>query len=271
MISKNIKWFSVIFFSIHFFTSCSNSTEPEELTSINISKIKNIQWNLVSLETTRNNIILNNYEPFRIAILENNIWGTDNCNFLRGDYLINDDSLVITYGGITELGCPSFNLFSFRHLFGKPSIKMRGNKLVLIKNDSTYVYYSKFTNDITPMNFLNDTLNLKNSNDVNISFFDSLGFYPKLILTSERNFNIQWYNKSPENTGFINQYSGIFGLSDNKEILFTRINSSYEGNGVSIVDWELVDRIIESEIFENNNSILKIINSKTNTYYEFNK
>ena len=148
---------------------------------------------------------------------------------------------------------------------------MRGNKLVLIKNDSTYVYYSKFTNDITPMNFLNDTLNLNNSNDVNISFFDSLGFYPKLILTSERNFNIQWYNKSPEVTGFINQYSGIFGLNDNKEILFTRLNSSYEGNGVSIVDWELVDRIIESEIFENNNSILKIINSKTNTYYEFNK
>lgn len=271
MISKNIKWFSVVFFSIHFFISCSNGTEPEELTAINISKIKNIQWNLVSLETTTNNIILNNYEPFRIALLENNIWGTDNCNFLGGNYLINDDSLVITYGGVTELGCPSFNLFPFKHLFRKPSMKMRGNKLVLINNDSTYVYYSKFTGDITTMNLLNDTLSLINSNDANISFFDSLGFYPKLILTSERKFNIQWYNKSPENTGFINKYSGIFGVNDNKEILFTKISSAYEGNGVSIIDWQLVDRIIEATKFEINTTDLTMINALTNTYYKFSK
>ena len=271
MFLNNCKLIFFILLSMLFISSCSNSTEPEELSSVEISKVVNIQWNLISVETPSRNINLNDYEPFRIVLLGNTIWGTDNCNFLRGNYSIKNDSLIISNGGITEIGCPSFNLFPFKHLFSNPKIMMRGIELVLLKNDTTYVYYSNYTKNVLERNFLDDTLSLKNSNDNNISFFDSLGLYPKLILTSNKEFNIQWYNKSPEITGFINQYSGIFGTNENNEILFTKINSSYEGNGVSIVDLELVDRIIESNKIEFSGTILKLINNNTNTYYEFAK
>lgn len=271
MNTNNLKLIIIVFTSMLFISSCSNSTEPEELSSIEISKAINIQWNLISVETPSHILNMNNYEPFKIVLLNTQIWGTDGCNFLQGDYSVKNDSLIISNGGITEIGCPSFNLFPFKHLFGSPKIMMRGRELVLLKNDTTFVYYSNYNKNISELNFLNDTLSLKSSNDNNISFFDSLGLYPKLILTSNKEFNIQWYNKSPENTGFINQYSGVFGINENNGILFTKINSSYEGNGVSIVDWELVDRIIESEKYEYNNSILKIINTNANTYYEFNK
>jgi heat shock protein HslJ len=266
-----LKWIFIVFGPMLFISSCSNSIEPEELLSIEISQVINTQWNLISVETPSHNLNMNNYEPFKVVLMTNEIWGTDNCNFLQGNYFFTNDSLTISNGAITEMGCPFFTVFPFNHLFSKPEIKMRGTQLVLLKNDTTYVYHSDFTKTFSQLNFLNDTLSLNNSNDNNISFFDSLGLYPKVILTSNREFNIQWYNKSPENTGFINQYSGIFGINENKNILFTKINSSYEGNGVSIVDWELVDRIIGSEIFEYNNSILKIFNTHTNTYYEFNK
>ncbi len=269
MFRNNCKLSFFILFSMFFVSSCSNSTGPEELSSIEISKVVNIQWNLISVETPSRYINLNDYEPFRIVLLNNTIWGTDNCNFLQSDYSIKNDSLIISNGGITEIGCPSFKLFPFKHLFSNPKVMMRTKELVLIKNDTTYVYNSNYTENISGQNFLEDTLSLKNSNDNNIFFFDSLGLYPKLILTSNKEFNIQWYNKSPQNTGFINQYSGVFGINENNGILFTKINSSYEGNGVSIVDWELVDRIIESNKFEFNGTILKLINNDTNTYYEF--
>lgn len=271
MLTYKLKFLFVVFTSMLFISSCSNSTGPEELTSVEISKVVNIQWNLISVETPAHNININNYEPFRIVFLNGRIWGTDNCNYLQGDYSIKNDSLLISNVGITELGCPSFKLFPFKHLFGNSQVMMRGAEMVLLKNDTNYVYYSNYTKKVSQQNFLNDTLSLINSNDKNISFFDSLDLYPKVILTSNKEFSIRWYNKSPENTGFINQYSGIFGINENKEILFTKINSSYEGNGVSVVDWELVDRIIESEKYEYNNSILKIMNTDANTYYEFNK
>jgi hypothetical protein len=252
-------------------SSCSNSTEPEEFSSIEISQVMNIQWNLISVERSSRILNLNNYEPFKIVLWNDKIWGTDNCNYLRGDYSVKNDSLLISNGGITEIGCPSFKLFPFKHLFGNPKIMMRGTNLVLLKNDTTYVYYSNYFKDISQQNFLNDTFSLANSNDNNISFFDSLGLYPKLILTSNKEFNIQWYNKPPENTGFINQYTGIFGVNENKEILFTKINSSYESNSISIIDWELVDRFAEANRFEYNGIILKLTNNSSNTYYEFSK
>ncbi len=269
MVTNKLKLIYIFFVPMLFISSCSNSTEPEELSSIDIPKVMNIQWNLISVEVFPRNINIKDYEPFKFVLRNNSIWGTDNCNYLSGNYSIKNDSLSISNVGITELACFSSKLFPFKHLLGNPLIMMRGSKLVLRKNDTTYVYYSNYTKKILQYDFLDDTLTLKNSNDHNISFFDSLGLYPKVILTSNREFNIQWNNKLPKNTFLINQYSGIFGINENNEILFTKIKSSYEGNGVSIVDWELVDRIIESAIFEYNNSILKIINTNTNTYYEF--
>jgi len=251
--------------------SCINITGPAELSSVNVSKVKNIQWNLISVETSSEISNLSDYEPFRIALLTNKIWGYDNCNYLTGNYSIINDSLIMTDGGITEMACPSLKFISFKHLFGKSKIMMRGTQLVLFKKDTNYVYYSNFTKDISEQNFLDDTLTLKSSNDINISFFDSLNLYPKLILNSDREFLIQWYNKSPENTGFINKISGIYGINENKDILFTRIISAYEGNGVSIYDRELVRKIVESKKFEFNNGILRLINNVTNTYYEFSK
>jgi len=271
MFTNNLKLIFIFFSYILFIYSCSNSTEPEVLSSIEISKVMNIQWNLIAVQTPTHVINLNIYEPFKIVLWNNKIWGTDNCNFLRGDYSVKNDSLIISNGGITEIGCPSFKLFPFKHLFGGPEIMMKGIQLVLLKNDTTYIYSSNYTKDISQQNFLNDTLSLKSSNDINISFFDSLALYPKIILKSDREFNIQWYNKSPESTGFINQYSGIFGINENKEILFTKINSSYEGNGISIADWELVDRFVDANRFEYNGVILKLINNITNTYYDFSK
>lgn len=259
----------IVFASMLFISSCSNSTEPEELSSIKISQVVNIQWNLISVEAPPHILNMNNYEPFRIILWNDKIWGTDNCNFLSGDYSVKNDSLIISNVGITEIGCPAFTLFPFKHLFGKSKIMKRGEDLILLKNDTTYVYSSNYTEDISGQDFLNDTLSLRSSNDDNISFFDSLGLYPELILTSDREFNIQWYNKPPENTGFINFYSGIFGINENKEILFTIINSAYEGNGVSIVDRELVDRIIGSKNFVYRGTVFKLINTYTNTYYNF--
>lgn len=271
MFTYNIKLILIVFVPMLLIASCSNSTEPEELSSIDISQVNNIQWNLTSVESFLQNVNLSNYEPFKIVFWNNRFWGTDNCNFLRGDYSIINDSLIIFNGSITEIGCSSINLFPFKHLFGNPKIMMRGTDLILLRNYTTFVYSSNFTKDISQHSFLNDTLSLKSSNDINISFFNSLRLYPKLILSFERQFNIQWYNKSPANTSFINQYAGVFGINENKEILFTRINSFYEGNGISIDDWELVDRIIESKRFEYNANFLKIINTITNTYYEFSK
>ncbi|HEX9655189.1 MAG TPA: META domain-containing protein [bacterium] len=256
-----------------FINSCSNSTEPEVLSPIDISKVKNIQWNLISAETSSQKFDLSDYEPFRIVLLNNNkIWGIDNCNSLRGNYSIVNDTLTIADVGVTERGCPLSNFFPFEHLFARPKMTMRGTRLLLLStNDAIYVYGSNLAQDIYQQSFLNDTLSLKNSNDVNISVFDSLSLYPKLLLNSEREFDIRWYNKLPENTGFINMYSGVFGINENEEILFTKINSAYEGNGVSIRDWELVDRVVASTRFEYNGITLRVTNNTTRTYYEFGK
>lgn len=264
------KFILIVFILLLINCSCSNSTNPEDISSIAISHVKNIQWNLVSVEISSNKVNVNNFEPFRIVLLSDKIWGTNNCNSLYGNYAVQNDKLIITGGGPTEVACPSRNLFPFEHLFGNPKIMKRGRELILLKNDTTYVYYSNYTMDISGQNFLNDTLALNNSNDNDITFFDSLGLYPKLILSSNREFNIQWYNKPPENTFMINHYSGIFGINENGWILFTKINGSYEG-GVSLVNWNLVYRIIAANKFEYNNNILKLINTQTNTYYEFKK
>ena len=269
MNKNNFKLAFIIFAIVSFIVSCTNFTEPEEYSSIEISQLMNIQWELTSIETPTYNMNLDNYEPFIIVFMNTEIWGTDNCNYLRGDYSVRNDSLVISNWSTTEIGCYMLNIIPFDHLFCISKIMLRGKQLVIIQNDTTYVYSSNFTERIPQITFLDTTLSLINSNDSNITFYDSLGYYPKLILSSKREFNIRWYNKLPENTGFINQYSGIFGINNKKEILFTSIGSSYEGNGVSIDDLQLIKRLIDSDKYEYDGTTLRLINSITHTYYDF--
>jgi heat shock protein HslJ len=266
----NLKIIAVLFVLLLFTSSCSESTAPEELSSTKISDFSNIQWNLTSVETPYGNIDLNDYKPFMFVLWNDKIWGYDNCNHLRGQYFIKNDSLVISNWGITVLACSGLN-FPFTHLIEKPRMLLRGEEMVLLKNDTSYVYFSNYKKNVIDRRLLDKTLTLKNSNDSDISFFHSLGLYPKLKLTSNKEFIIEWYNKPPANTHINNSFSGVFGTNNSNEILFTIINFSYEGNGVSIVDENLVNRIINSNKFEHNNNYIRIINTATNTYYEFSR
>lgn len=270
MYFKNIKFILAVFILLKIISSCSNNTEPHKLLSVDLSRVRNIQWNLSSLETSKSDLSLSEYEPFLMVLRSNRIWASDNCNYFFGNYSVTNDSLFVTGWGTTLLGCYSTKLyFPFSHLAGKSLIMMRGEELLLIKNDSIYVYSSDFFKDIYTQDFLDDTLNLDDSNDMRISFFDSLGLFPKLVLDSKREFEIVWYNKSPEKTHFLNELSGIFGINKKNEILFTILSSAYEGNGVSIDDVFLVRGIVTSKKYEFKGKVLRIKNMELDTYYDF--
>lgn len=264
----NLKIIAGVFALMLLITSCSEIAEPEELSPIKKSDIADIQWDLIAVETPTGNIELFDYRPFKFVLFDNEIWGYDGCNYLTGQFLIINDSLFISVRRITLLGCSGL-IFPFKHLMEKPRILLRGEKMVLLKNDTSYVYHSNYKKNVIDRRFLDKTLSLKNSNDPAISFFHSLGLYPKLILTSNKKYLIEWYNKPIANTRRTNKYLGVFGTNNNNEIQFTVINFSYQGNGVSTLGAELVDRIIISNKFEYNYNLLKIINTANNTYYEF--
>lgn len=268
MNALNIKIVSVVFVLTILISSCTTNTEPEEFSSEEILKIINTQWNLISVETPSGNFNLNDYAPFMIVFWNEKIWGYDGCNEFYGFYSLTKDTLILLQGGTTLVAC-AVTTFPFTHLYKKPKIILRGEELVLSINDINYVYYSNFKENISDRKFLDKILTLKNSNDNNFSFFNSLGLYPQLLLTSGKEYLIRWYNKSPSATQFINEHSGVFGTNKNYGILFTRINFSYEGNGVSIADLYLVDNIVRADKYEINNNSIKIINTVKNTYYEF--
>ncbi len=243
-------------------------TGNEVLMPVDTVKIKNIQWNLVSLETQQNIYYLNNYKPFMLMFRnENRFWAYDDCNYLTGYYIINYDTLDHTPFWETMAGCID-RVFPFDFLRGNPIIMMRGEKLLLKEGDTTYVFYSDFYNSVPNFNFINDTLMLRATNDTNIHFFDSLGLYPSLVLDDDKQFELKWFNRNPPTTESLNFNRGVFGLNSSK-LLFTSLGwrSAY----ASIAEFTMVGRILDANRFEYNNSVLRIKNDETGTYYDFSR
>lgn len=257
-------------FLVFFFPSCSDSTSPSGTSGLSISMIKNMQWDLIAVQAGGSNIDIGDYEPFKLVFWGDKIWASDRCNTLFGNYKITNDTLIIN-APIASVACPSLKTFKFEHLSGKPQIKINGLNIVINNKDTLYIYQSKFVMPLPSGKFLNDTLVMSGTDDSLVYVFRSLGLYPKLYISSGREFRIQWFNKLPENTITVNSYSGVFGMNNLGDMLFTRILSSYEGNGSSIDDLKLVSNLTESDKYEYINGKLKLINRLTNTYYEFNK
>lgn len=244
------------------------ATGNEVLLPVDTILIKNIQWNLVSLESEGNTFYLNNYRPFMLILrTENRFWAHDDCNFLTGYYIIKNDTLDHSPLWMTLAGCDD-RAFQFDFLRGKPKIMMRGEKLLLKERDTTYVFYSDFYNSAPNYNFINDTLMLRTTNDVNIQFFDSLGLYPSLVLNEDKHFELRWFNRNPPTTESLNFNSGVFGMNNNK-MLFTNLGRRWAY--ISMAEITMVNRILDANRFEYNNSVLRIINDETGTYYDFSR
>jgi len=252
-----------------YLNACSNNTEPSNSSLDNFHQAINTTWRLVSIETSSDIINVEDYESLKIILLrDNNIWGYNSCNYLGGNYSIIDDHLIIN-AGVTEMGCPNSNFLNFGHLHKKPKIRKHSNRLFLQNTNETYVYISDFSEDISQYSFLNDTLILQRSNDFDNSFFDTLGYYPKLIINSHKEFSIQWYFKSPSEKDASKNIAGIFETKNGKDILFTKLMSSGIWDSRINYNLEFINRIIKSNAFEDRGKSIKLTNTYTNTYYEF--
>ncbi|RPI00163.1 MAG: META domain-containing protein [Calditrichaeota bacterium] len=250
---------------------CSSRFAPEDLTLIDAGQIDDIQWNLVDVDPPAAGGDVEDYAPFMIALLDGAIWGHDGCNFLSGKYEIIHDTLFVREWSVTEMGCSGQRNVPFSHLLAKPGIAKKGNMLTLQKDGTTWSYSSNFTRELPATAFINSTLTLRSSNDADFAFFIDLGLYPQLQLGDNREFSLQWYNKSPQVTGFINEYAGIFGMNDQNEIQFTAISWKYEGNQTSTVDWQVIERILAAGRYEEGDGIFKITNDDASTCYEFSR
>jgi hypothetical protein len=248
---------------------CSSHFEPEAQPPIDAGQIDGIQWNLVDIDPPLAGGNVEDYEPFKMALLSGAIWGHDGCNFLGGKCEIVHDTLFVREWSVTEMGCSGQRNVPFSHLLTKPVMTKKGNILTLQKEGTTWSYTSAFTQELPAPDFMNSTLTLASSNDADFAFFDDLGVYPQLRLGGDRKFSLQWYNKSPQITGFINEYAGIFGMNNQNEILFTVITWKYEGNQISTRDWQVIERILAAGRYDTKGTTVMIINQKAGTFYEF--
>jgi heat shock protein HslJ len=271
MLSKKNYVFLFVISSVIFFSSCSNTSAPDTISTSDMQSIKNVQWTLKYIQASGRKTSVSNYNPFILVLSDEVVWAYNKCNYLIGNYIITGENWNWEAGGPTEVACPDYITIPFDHLLGNSKITVDGNKLIFYKNNTQYIYTSDFVNYEPPVELLNETLTLKKSNDENISVFNDIDSYPTLIFQSKNEFKLTWNNIPASGTPYQNQYTGIYGINDKNELLFTRMGASYSGNGISINDKVLADSIIQSGKYSYYRGTLKIINEDTGTYYEFSK
>jgi hypothetical protein len=195
--------------------SCKDGSTITSPFASEVERFRNIPWILTKVDFGDRSLTLNEYEPFHFLFADSIIFGDDGCNSYRGQFVIEDQFMVVSWISHTEIGCstmrPQLNVCD---LIRRWRLAVFDAALVLQSRDTTYTFSSNWTKSVIEYPFTDKHWRLIASNDTAFSFLNSHDLLPKLAITKTREFQFEWYF-APENPAFAsNGVNGVFGIGN---------------------------------------------------------
>jgi heat shock protein HslJ len=242
-------------------------------TSREIAELKNIPWTLTMASMGVRPLNLDAYEQFRFVIGDSTIFGDDGCNYYRGNIVVSDQVIEVNQVSRTEMGCPEMKpQFNACRLLGRWRCVLLDTSILIYDGETTLTFSSSWTQGIHEYPFLSHRWKLSGSNDTAFTFLSSHDLLPRLTITENREFRLDWYF-APRNPIFpSNSMVGVFGVGKGQSIQFYHVGGAYaspQNPSAGLRDVLLNTRIIRSTKFSNSLTTLTLDNPVSGTHYEF--
>lgn len=207
---------------------------------------------------------------FRFAD-DSSFFGDDACNSFHAKFKLINDSLSVYSGDWTELGCFPGDQFLPFLFYRNPRLVISDSFFVLSRNDTTFIFSSKFTQPVQNYPFLDKAWKLYLSNDTSFDYLNTHDLLPNIKVTNKREFNL-WWNDSCSYRNDSSYWVGYYGIGPASSIEFTPLVLTYcTRTRLPIYDVRntLFYRLLMSTSFYYSDTILTLENKSNNNIYRF--
>ena len=273
IVNKIVTWFSItLVFFLSF--SCKDTSTDVSPTALRVEQLRNVPYMLNRVIVRNSALNLNAYEPFHFLLGDSTVFGDDGCNAYQGRFALDDQTFTIYYSGETEKACNYLTRPQFdASLLGRRwRINILDTIILLQSRDTTFIFSSSWRNAVDHFSFTKSHWKLSSSNDTAFSFLSSVDLLPKFEITTNREFQFQWYY-APRNQIFpSNSLNGVYGVGDAQSILFYSTGWAYDSPSdaqVFLRDMLFLRRILKSTRYSYSETSFTLEMPSSGVYYNF--
>jgi hypothetical protein len=235
-----------------------------------VQSYRNVPWRMVYARTGGEIIDLSATPPFILLLNDTLFFGRDGCNWYWINFVVRGDSFQLTNLIATEMACGG-DQFSADHLVGSWNIVSSPGLLTFTSGERMLQFASRYTHPLDGNPLVAQTWRLEASNDTVFHAFLAAGYLPRLALSADRSFTLQWdLECGASNRG--NRSLGYFGCDAGNGITFWEYNSGVcappplpPGYRESM----LASGILAADSYSAHDSTATLFRSGTGTFYTF--